>query len=77
MGLRGFLIRLLGIDRSMHAIYVRQKCLETQLDFLLKMTCRKTRRRWRRMLTHKQSPFYIGDLYQKTYNNGGPYDTLR
>ena len=60
---RGFLIWLLGIDQSMHAVYRRQRILETQLDFLIKMSNRKIRRKWRRMLTRPTSPFYIGDIY--------------
>jgi hypothetical protein len=61
--IRGFLIRFFGLDKSMHALYQRQLCLETQLDFLLRNHNRKVRRRWRRMLTRKTSPFYIGDIY--------------
>jgi len=57
-----FLIHLFGIDQSLHALHVRQKCLETQLDYLLKTSNRKVRRKWYRMLTRKTSPFYIGEL---------------
>jgi hypothetical protein len=61
--LRGFLIWLLGVDQSMHAVYRRQRILETQLDFLIRNSNRKIRRKWHRKLTRKTSPFYIGDIY--------------
>jgi len=59
-----FLIRFLGVGQSMHAVYIRQRVLETQLDFLIKNSNRKIRRKWHRRLTRPTSPWYIGDIYQ-------------
>ena len=62
--MRRFLIKLLGLNESMHKVYVRQRILETQLDFLIKNSNRKIRRKWHRMLTRSKSPFYVGNIYK-------------
>jgi ABC-type anion transport system duplicated permease subunit len=59
---RKLLFRIFAIEYNFHQIFMRQKALKTQLDFLLKMTNRKIRKKWRRILTRKTSPFYIGDI---------------
>jgi hypothetical protein len=64
---RGFLIRFFGLDKSMHAIHQDQRILRAQLDFLIEHSNRKVRRKWKRMLTRKTSPFYIGDINDGRY----------
>ena len=60
MKLKGWLIRWLGLGSSMHVVHQRQKILETQLDFLIRNSGRKLRRKWHRMITRRTSPNYVG-----------------
>jgi hypothetical protein len=63
-----FFYRIFYLEYNFYQINLHQKALETQLDFLLKMTNRKIRKKWQRILTRKTSPHYIGDIVKKEWN---------
>lgn len=63
--IKGFLIKVLGLNESMHKVHIRQKVLETQLDYLIKNSNRKMRKKWGRMITRTGSKFYIGNIYKE------------
>lgn len=58
--IRAFLYRFLFLGKQMHQMRRDINILNCQLDFILLNSNRKIRRKWKRVLTNKRSPFYIG-----------------
>ena len=62
MILANFLFSSIGLREQLHALHVKQKVNSYQLDFLILNSDRKIRKKWNRMLTNKNSPFYLGNF---------------
>jgi len=57
--------KIFALGKNLHELRFKQKALETQLDWLIKNSNRRIRRKWYRILTRPRSPFYIGNIIKK------------
>ena len=54
-----WIYRVMHLGEQLKEIRQEQKILKTQFDYILACGNRGVRRKWKRMLTNVNSPFYI------------------
>jgi len=59
MNITGWIYRKLFLDNQLDKIRREQRILKAQFDHLTSFSNKAVRRKWKRMLTNKNSPFYL------------------